>query len=304
MPPSNVFISYRRDDAAGYARALCDELARALGPERVFIDVDDINAGQPFSDVIERAIDASAVLLVLIGRRWQGERDSGPPRIHDPADPVRREVAAGLAKGTRVIPVLLDGTPMPTEAQLPEPLWPLAGRNALAIDNARFAADVSRLIDAVKGTVGEAAPRRRRRVLVGGLAVVLLVAGAVGVLRFVGGARTGPAGVDGEWGAEVVYDWPNARYVERFVFRVDGSGLQGTASFLGVPRGLLEGRVAPDGVRFETRTAEMGGAESVHRYHGRMVDGELRFVMQTTGGTSTHVPVEFVARRDAAGAGR
>ena len=36
-----LFISYRRDDSAGYARALNDRLTLELGGERVFIDVDD-----------------------------------------------------------------------------------------------------------------------------------------------------------------------------------------------------------------------------------------------------------------------
>ena len=55
MQQPQIFISYRRDDAAGYARAVNDELVRGFGAERVFIDVDDINAGQPFSEIIQRS---------------------------------------------------------------------------------------------------------------------------------------------------------------------------------------------------------------------------------------------------------
>jgi hypothetical protein len=43
-------------------------------------------------------------------------------------------------------------------------------------------------------------------------------------------------------------------------------------------------------------------AEVVHRYKGRLVDDEIRFVMQTEGSSSTHVPIEFVARPSAASA--
>jgi len=35
----------------------------------------------------------------------------------------------------------------------------------------------------------------------------------------------------------------------------------------------------------------------VHRYRGRLAGDEIRFVMQTEGGSSAHVPIEFVARR-------
>ena len=160
---AQIFISYRRDDAAGYARAVNDELVRCFGAERVFIDVDDINAGQPFSEIIQRSVGDSAVLLALIGKRWRGERDGAAPRIFEAGDFVRQEVAAGLAKGLRVIPVLLDGAAMPDPAQLPPDLGALAGRNALELDNTRFAADMARLVREVRGALGEAAAPRRRR---------------------------------------------------------------------------------------------------------------------------------------------
>ena len=74
MPEPQIFISYRRDDAAGYARAIGDALSREFGPEQVFIDVDDIGAGQRFDEVIHPALCGSRVLLVLVGRRWLGRR--------------------------------------------------------------------------------------------------------------------------------------------------------------------------------------------------------------------------------------
>jgi hypothetical protein len=109
--------------------------------------------------------------------------------------------------------------------------------------------------------------------------------------------------IDGAWHADVTYDWPNSRRAERFAFRGDGAELQGSASFLGVDRGILEGRVEGDAVSFVTRTQEATGTatlETVHRYRGRLVGDELRLVMQTEGGATPHVPVEFVAKREPA----
>jgi hypothetical protein len=103
--------------------------------------------------------------------------------------------------------------------------------------------------------------------------------------------------INGDWQAELTYDWPNARYTERFRFAGDAAELHGSASFLGVPRGLLEGQLEADALRFVTRTAELNGGETLHRYRIRLEAGEWRGVMQTEGGSSTHLPVEFVARR-------
>ncbi|HEX7437752.1 MAG TPA: toll/interleukin-1 receptor domain-containing protein [Caldimonas sp.] len=320
MGPTQIFISYRRDDAAGYARAVNDELTRCFGAERVFIDVDDINAGQPFSEVIQRSVGDSAVLLALIGRRWLGEREGAPPRVFEAGDFVRQEVAAGLAKGLRVIPVLLDGAAMPDPAQLPPELRPLAGRNALALDNTRFAADMAHLVREVRGALGEEAlppPARGgfTKWWLAGAVLALAAIAALWQLRSSPDERAmAPAArpaarpqVNGEWRAEVDYDWPNAHYVERFVFSGEGDELNGSASFLGVARGVLESRIDAEGVSFVTRTSELAGAGGsdpavVHRYRGRLSGAEIRFVMQTEGGSSAHVPVEFVARRVASAA--
>ena len=106
--------------------------------------------------------------------------------------------------------------------------------------------------------------------------------------------------IDGEWQAEVVYDWPNARFAESFRFAGEGTALRGSASFLGVARGIEAGRVEAGVLAFTTRSVEQAGDQSrdtVHRYEGRAEGGVLRFVMQTEGGATPHVPVEFVARR-------
>ena len=166
MPPPQIFISYRRDDAAGYARAIGDALGREFGPERVFIDVDDIGAGQRFDQVIQQAVGGSRVLLVLIGRRWLGERSGQSARIHDPGDLVQREVAAALAAGMQVMPLLLDGAAMPGAAQLPTSLQALPDVNALAIDNTRFAADLARLLDALRPLI-DPAPAMADRAVAG-----------------------------------------------------------------------------------------------------------------------------------------
>lgn len=301
-----VFISYRRDDAAGYARAIYDELVRRFSDERVFMDVDDIPAGLPFDEVIRGAMGESQVLLVLMGKRWAGEAAGAPSRLHEPGDLVRAEIEAGLSRGLHIIPVLLDGAAMPREEALPEPLRPLARRHALELVNTRFTEDMQRLLAAIHEALGEppkpapVLPSRWKRLLVlaavGGLGAGL----GLGLWYYFRPGHDRPD-INGVWHAQVRYDWPNADYVERFVFSGEAEELRGTASFLGADRGIVEGSIEADDVRFVTRTTEVEGntapVQAVHRYRGKVEGDEIRFVMQTEGGLSSHVPVEFTARR-------
>lgn len=298
MRESRLFISYRRDDSAGYARAIAAEMVRRFGAERVFIDVDDIAPGRGFAQAIHQALANASALLVLIGPRWRGQREGLAPRLDEPDDFVRREVAAALARGLRVIPVLLDGAAPPTAADLPPELQPLAGLQAIELSHGRFDTELGRLMDALQDTLGKpvAGARRRsqRRWLVVGAGLAVATAAGVWLLNAAGARR--PA-VNGEWRAEVTYGWPNARLVEVFSFSGQGEELHGSAGFLGVPRGVLGGTVEAGRLSFVARTSDMDGTTLVHRYSGRLVGGEIHFVMQTEGGTTAQGPVNFVARR-------
>ncbi|MCW8949274.1 MAG: toll/interleukin-1 receptor domain-containing protein, partial [Sedimenticola sp.] len=87
-----IFISYRRDDSAGYAGRLYDRLAAHFGAERVFMDVEGIDPGTDFVDAIERAVTSCKVLIVLIGHEWLEIDDgSGHRRLDDPNDFIRIE---------------------------------------------------------------------------------------------------------------------------------------------------------------------------------------------------------------------
>lgn len=154
--------------------------------------------------------------------------------------------------------------------------------------------------------------RRYTLATIGVVAAVGGVAGNLGSIvdlweKFSGGGKAALEGelapvtdVSGTWYAEVSYDW-GAKHQEEFVLRLEGNELRGTASFLGLRRGVLEGRMSGDRLSFVTRTLETLGEgpsrEVEHRYVGRVSGSEIRFSLQSTGGYSEHVPVEFVARR-------
>jgi len=107
--------------------------------------------------------------------------------------------------------------------------------------------------------------------------------------------------INGEWKAEVTYDWKNAKYTETFTFKGDGDELYGTASFLGKKRGILEGKIRKDKLQFITITGEISGSrperDTIHDYRGRILGDEMKFIMQTKGGYSEHIPIEFIAKK-------
>lgn len=172
---NRVFLSYRRDDAAGYAGRLEEALERRLGRGSAFRDVQDIAPGEDFVRAIRARLAGAQAVLVLIGPRWAGGGVPGQQRIDDPQDMVRLEVATALDAGLRVIPVLLQGAPMPAADALPAALKPLATRNAMALSDAHWDADIDRLVQ----SLGLARTRRVWPWALGGAALAAAVVGAI-----------------------------------------------------------------------------------------------------------------------------
>jgi TIR domain len=154
---AKVFISYRRDDSAGYAGRVRDRLERELGRNLLFMDVDGIPLGTNFSKVLHEEVAKCGVLLAMIGPNWPDARDEhGNRRLDDPNDFVRIEIAAALQRNIPVIPILLEGARIPKADQLPEDLKELALRNGMEIRHASFQDDVNRLIRGLKGQSDQA----------------------------------------------------------------------------------------------------------------------------------------------------
>jgi len=157
---AGIFINYRRDDAPGTAGRLYDQLARSFSRRALLIDVDAIEPGFDFDKQIESQIAQCDALLALIGPHWLAAADDqGRRRLHNDKDYVRQEIAAALKRGIPVIPVLLDGTPMPSESDLPIDLKGLAKRQGLELRHTRFVADADAILSALKHCL----PRRPNR---------------------------------------------------------------------------------------------------------------------------------------------
>lgn len=146
---AKIFISYRREDSQYQADKLHSVLKTYVNDPRhdIFIDIDNIPFGVDFVEHLENKVAECEVLLAVIGDRWWNEDDTtGAPRIDNPKDFVRIEIAAALSRGVPVVPVLLDGASMPSEDALPEDLKPLARRNGIPVQRTSFDTDVARLV--------------------------------------------------------------------------------------------------------------------------------------------------------------
>jgi hypothetical protein len=208
---NGLFISYRRTDQPAFTGRLYDRLKQAFPARPLFMDVDSIPAGSDFVAELEKSVRKSEAMVVVIGPAWlTASDDEGRPRIAQDSDFVHREVAVALARDVRVIPVLVDDTPMVGDASLPFPLKALARRNAVRIRNDSFHNDCESLIRAIRGapvdTPAPAAARLQGLPLAkigwigGGVAVVAAVTWAI--LSFTGqpnvGANSGGVAAGGD----------------------------------------------------------------------------------------------------------
>ena len=176
------FFSYRRDDAEAEAGRIADRFHASLGRDEVFFDTMAIDGGDRWMKRIDEALSEARVMLVIIGRSWLTlPGANGQPRLFDPQDVVAYEIANALDRGIRVIPVRVQGTPLPRADALPPALARLVGFNDHEVrSGTAFDRDVEALIDAATG-------RRRgwRQWMPRGRAG--LATAAVGVLGLVAG---------------------------------------------------------------------------------------------------------------------
>jgi hypothetical protein len=190
-----VFLSYRRDDAGGYAGRLTDALLQRLGPKSVFHDVTAISPGQDYSVAIDRALADTDAALVVIGPGWlTAVTPQGARRLLEADDYVHLELARALGRDIRVIPVLVGGARLPEAAELPDDLQELAQRQALELHNETWHHDVDGLVRSLRGEPAVSA--NRRRWLVAGTVLIALLTLGAGAWWLWGpgtGAQTGSA---------------------------------------------------------------------------------------------------------------
>jgi len=308
---TGIFISYRRNDSPGFAGRLAEALDTAFGADNVFRDIDDIRPGDDFVKAIHNRLQPVDVVLAVIGPDWLRASKDGRRRLDDPDDFGRIEIQLALAAGKPVWPVLIGGAVMPLHNELPEPLRALALRQAVVLNDASWKEDVARLIAELRPKVY--AWRSSSRLLWVAAAGAVLLLGALLLAKpwapnpplppvASDAAGRTASSLSGRWTAQVRYDW-GAEHHEAFDLKVEEGEVRGTASYLGLPRIVEQGRLTAGGqLDFVTHTEAMAGGtvrSLNHRYRGRLQEDAIHFVLETTGGYSSSLPLEFIARRSA-----
>jgi hypothetical protein len=155
-----IFISYRREDD-GWALSITQALRSHFGDDRVFQDVDGIDAGTDFVERIEQALDESGAMLAIVGRNWMQLGPSGDGGIKDPNDFVRLEIATALGKGVPIIPVRLGDAAMPSHRELPDEIAKFGRLEAARLDRDYYKEGIGALTRRLESLIGKPAPKRR-----------------------------------------------------------------------------------------------------------------------------------------------
>ncbi len=144
-----IFISYRREDSSDVTGRMYDRLSQHFGKQSVFKDVDSIPLGVDFRKHLGDSVGKCDVLIAVIGRQWaSGE---GGSRLNNERDFVRVEIEAALQRDIPVVPVLVQGSQMPRESDLPPSLHSLSYRNGIAVrPDPDFHQDMDRLIKGIE----------------------------------------------------------------------------------------------------------------------------------------------------------
>jgi hypothetical protein len=202
MRRSPIFICYRHVDKP-WAGRLEAELSTRFGADAVFRDR-TIPAGVNWRTYIDDALDSCDVMLVLIGPSWVAPTaGQGVNRLWEADDVVRREIERGLQRAdVHVIPVLLDGTQVPSAEQLPPGLHALCDVQGAALGDSHWDVDVERLVARVATIVPlRKSPPERGPARIPSRAAVGIIAAAAGATLIaqplsetISPSRPGPSG--------------------------------------------------------------------------------------------------------------
>jgi hypothetical protein len=138
----------------GDARGIHEALIKAFGQNSVFMDIDNLRAGQRFDRELTKALDTCQIFIAIIGPRWIDLLNSRIEMLE--RDYVREEIAAAVTRGITVIPVRVgregDMPLLPKREKLPQDIRDLVLHQKHDVAHERFGRDVAELVEVIKTT--------------------------------------------------------------------------------------------------------------------------------------------------------
>ena len=168
MPePPVIFVNYRRQNSAPWATAIRMALEKHFGSTTIFQDVDRIDPGDDWAEKIERNLERSVALIVVIAEGWHAvQREGiGTRRIDDLNDWVRHEIRTALTRAPPIpiFTVLLDEAQLPKAEWLPEDIRGLIRGQSHTVRTDKLERDLQELSEVIsrktKGELPELGPQ-------------------------------------------------------------------------------------------------------------------------------------------------
>ncbi len=145
---NRIFISYRSSDGKKDAARLAADLNERFGEQLVFYDKQDLVGGSSWREAIHATLGSRPAVLVLVTPDlFAAPHPEGGCRIDREDDPIRGELLAARNSGAIILPLMVDGTPMPPGHQLPAPLQFFAEAHARPLRTDDWSADLQRIVD-------------------------------------------------------------------------------------------------------------------------------------------------------------
>lgn len=142
----NLYLSYRDDDASGFALSLGREIRRQA-PETTVV------SGRVESGGRAAAIADGSIVLLIASTRWLRATPDAAPPINQAGDPLRALLEDAIRRRVRIVPVVFQipiGQWQSMCGQLPPSLQVMSRFNGLEIRQEAFQADIGRLLGLLK----------------------------------------------------------------------------------------------------------------------------------------------------------
>ncbi len=149
---SKIFISYVRADSEADTGRLSDTLTRELPDATLFLDARDIVLGTNWKRIVEREIEETAVVLLIMGPDW------------GLSDAVELELTLAFRSNVSVVPILFRNADIvELTREIPDRVAELRDRHALQINHATWERDTTPLVELLKKIVAD--PLRARIII-------------------------------------------------------------------------------------------------------------------------------------------